>query len=271
MENETRNIILVSHSKRIRAFIYKNFNNFHKKYRFRNCAIIHIYFDIITKRTIIKLIYTGETDKNENRKDTSYYTIEYFNNLDIFSESLIVPENLNIFIIRHAQGYHNANNTFLKKFIASFNTKILRDPQLTNIGESQAEKAGNYLDSFFEKNKLNKKLCITFCSVLLRTRETLNIILDKMKIFNTDMIILPCSNEIASFDEKEYIGFDNHMCKNDQNLRQIYKCDIIKGAEKERKINWIYFNEFKKEYNNKDDINMVYQMYNIIKKIIYGR
>lgn len=268
MEYETRNILLVSHSKRIRAFVYKNFTNFEKKLRFRNCALLHIYFNINIQKTMIKLIYAGNTDKNENRKDTSYYTCEYFNNLNIFSDTLIVPENLNIFLIRHAQGYHNANNTLFKKIIASFNTNILRDPQLTNIGMSQAEKAGEYLDNYFTEHNLNRNLCITFCSVLLRTRETLNIILDKMKIYNTDMIILPCSNEIASFNEKEYIAFDNHMCRNDENQRELYKCDYIKGKEKERNINWIYFDEFKQEYNNKDDVNMIYQTYNIIRKMI---
>ena len=268
INNEYRNILIASHSKRIRAFLYKNFKNFQKRYRFRNCAILKIYFDENIQKTLIKLIYVGNTDKNENRKDSSYYTCDYFNNLNIYSDTLIVPNNINVFLIRHAQGYHNANNTFFKKFIASFDSKILKDPQLTKFGIIQSEKAGEYLDKYFEENKLNKKLCINFCSVLLRTRETLNIILDKMKIYDKDMIILPCSNEIASFDEKEYIAFDNHMCRNDENQRELYKCDYIKGKEKNRNINWIYFNEFKQEYNKKDDVNMIYQTYDILRKIL---
>jgi broad specificity phosphatase PhoE len=267
MDNETRNIILVSHSKRIRSFIYKNFINFEKKLRFRNCAILHIYFDINTQTTLIKLLYAGNTDKNENRNDTSYYTCDSFNNLNIYSNTLIVPENINIFMIRHAQGYHNANNTAFKKFIAYFNTKILKDPQLTDIGINQAKKAGEYLNKYFTEYNLNKKLCITFCSVLLRTRETLNIVLDELKIYDKDIIILPCSNEISSFNEKEYIAFDNHMCK-DNDDRNLYKCDYIKGKEIKRNINWTYFNEFKQNYNKTDDVNMIYQTYNILRKII---
>ena len=273
INNDFRNILIASHSKRIRSFIYKNFVNFKKKLRFRNCAILKIYYDTSNNKTLIELLYNGDTDKNENRKKSSYYTMESFNQLNIYSNTLIVPNNINIFLIRHAQGYHNANNTMFKKFIASFDNKILRDPQLTDIGINQANNAGKYLDDYFNINKLNKKLCLIFCSVLLRTRETINIILNNMKIYDKDIIILPCSSEISSFDEKEIIGFDNHMCKNDDKQRIIYKCDFIKDNQnKMRNIDWTYFNEFKKKFieNNNDNknINMIYQTYDISRKLI---
>jgi bisphosphoglycerate-dependent phosphoglycerate mutase len=270
LNNEYRNIVIVTHSKRMRSFLYKNFYNINKKIRFRNCAIIKIFYDINNDKTVAKLIYSGETDKNENRNNNSYYTLSKFNNLNVCSDSLIVPQNINIFLIRHAQGYHNANNTFFKKFIASFNWNILKDPQLTQIGNSQAINAGKFLKIYFKEHNLNTNLCIIFCSVLLRTRETINIILDELEIYNKDIIILPCSNEISSFDEPEYISFDNHMCKADEKQRIVYKCDNIGNKNISRNINWTFFEEFKKKYNKYDidNTNMIYQTYNIAKKII---
>jgi broad specificity phosphatase PhoE len=270
LDNEYRNILIVSHSKRIRAFLYKNFYNIKKRMKFRNCAIIKIYLDTSNNKTICELIYEGETDKNENRNNEKYHIKSEFNNNNIYSDSLIVPNNINIFVIRHAQGYHNANNTLFKKFIGSLNWNILKDPQLTKIGNLQATHAGDFLKLYFKEHNLNKKLCINFCSVLLRTRETINNILDSLEIYDKDIIILPCSNEISTFNEDERIGFDNHMCRADKKQREIYKCDIIKNDENfVRNINWKYFEEFKKQYNNFDDINMIYQTYDIMKKMLH--
>ena len=41
-----RNIIIASHSKRLRQFISLYFNNFIRKLRFKNCAILKIYFNM---------------------------------------------------------------------------------------------------------------------------------------------------------------------------------------------------------------------------------
>lgn len=266
---DKRNIIITTHSKRLRQFVSKYFKNFKRKLRFKNCAILQIYFDEISSLTKIKLLYDGETDKEENRNEQLYYNRDIFNILDIYSNKLIVPPNINIFLIRHAQGYHNANNTLIKKFIANFDNKILKDPQLTDIGIKQSLKSGQFLNTYFDDNKLNKNLCILFCSVLLRTRETLNIILDNMDIFDKEIIILPMSNEITNFTIPEHLLIDRHMCTNNQTKRLIYKCDaIVDKNNKLRHINWEYFNEFKKNINNKKDTNMIYQMYIIVARIL---
>lgn len=265
---DKQNIIIVSHSKRLRQFISKYFINFNRRKRFKNCAILHIFFDNIN--TKIRLIYDGEIDKDENRNDNAYYRVDIFNKLNIFSNKLIIPENINIFIIRHAQGYHNANNTLIKKIVANFDNKILKDPQLTDIGIEQAKKSGKFLDKYFSDQKLDKKLCILFCSVLLRTRETLNIILDNMKIYDKELIILPMSHEITNFTLPEHLIIDRHMCKNNETHRLIYKCDTIADNNNNlRHINWKYFYEFRKNKNyNNHDTNMIYQMYIIIAKIL---
>mgnify|MGYP003346993660 FL=1 len=60
-----RNILIVSHSKRIRKLLYDYFINFDIKKRFKNCSILLIKFNKLTNKTEIKLIYNGELDKNE--------------------------------------------------------------------------------------------------------------------------------------------------------------------------------------------------------------
>ena len=109
------NILIVSHSKRIRKLLYDYFINFNMKKRFKNCSILLINFNNTTKNTEIKLIYNGELDKNENRLDKNYYDIDTFNNLNVYSNKLIVPDNINIFLIRPAQGSHNYKNTYYIK------------------------------------------------------------------------------------------------------------------------------------------------------------
>jgi broad specificity phosphatase PhoE len=264
---EKRNIIITTHSKRLRQFMSKYFKNFERKLRFKNCSIIHIYFE---DKTRAKLLYSGEIDENEDRNDYMYYDIPKFNNLDIYSNKLIVPSNINIFLIRHAQGYHNANNTLFKKFMAKFDQSILKDPQLTQIGHLQARNSGIFLNKYFVKNNLSKSLSILFCSVLLRTRETLNIILDEMDINDKDIIILPLSNEITNFIMPEHLIINKHMCSKDPAQRVLYKCDSIKGKYNNRNINWDFYRDFRNKhiFNQNIDSNMIYQTYIIVAKLL---
>jgi broad specificity phosphatase PhoE len=263
---DKRNILITTHSKRLRQFLSKYFINFDRKLRFKNCAIIHLYFDDKTK---IKLIYEGEIDKYENKNDKLYYNVINFNNADIYSNILIVPSNTNIFLIRHAQGYHNANNTFIKKFMASFDNTILKDPQLTQTGHIQAKNAGEILDKYFIENNLSKKLCLLFCSVLLRTRETLNIILDQMNIYDKEIIILPMSNEITNFQIPEHLILNKHMCSKNLSQRLLYKCDFIRDKNNvNRNINWSFHKDFKNNYDYYSESNMIYQTYIIVAKLL---
>jgi len=260
------NIIIVSHSKRIRKLLYDYFRNFNMKKRFKNCSILLINFNDIKKNTEIKLIYNGELDKNENRPDNNYYDTETFNNLNVYSDTLNVPENINIFLIRHAQGYHNYNNTFYRKVKDYIEKKSLKDPQLTETGTKQAINCGVFLNDFFKIHNIDKTKFTLFCSILLRTRETINNILDELSIFN-DIYVLPCSQEITHIKIPEIIKSNDGKCTSNPANRILYKCDYVFSKEHApRNIIWDYYKDFKNN-NICKNTNMIYEAYIIYAKL----
>ena len=90
-----------------------------------------------------------------------------------------------------------------------------------------------------------------------------------MNIYDVQLYILPCSNEIRNFYEPENLLFNRHMCTNNINNRLTYKCDFIEDNQnKMRSINWNYFQEFEQKYKNCKNINMIYQIYIIVAKIL---
>lgn len=271
MDNIDNNIIIVSHSKRIRKLLYDNFENFNIKKKFKNCCILLLRFNNQRKITEIKLIYSGEIDKNENRNMDNYYDNESFNQLNIISTKLLVPENINIFLIRHAQGYHNYNNTFFRKVKELIEKKSLSDPQLTEIGKLQSINCGKFLNRFLNDNNIEKNKFIFFCSILLRTRETINNILDQIEQFKSskDIYVLPCSQEISFVKGNEKNNITYGKCNDNINNRILYQCDYVFSKNNfNRNIIWKYYTEFKNENNNCNDTNMIYQTYIIYSKII---
>jgi hypothetical protein len=220
-----KNIVITSHSKRMRLFVGDYFTNFNKDKKFMNCAIIVIYTDVLNpKETKIKMIYRGEIDKNEDKDLKLYYDVDEFNNLNLKSTRLMVPPGINIYIIRHAQGFHNLNNTLYKRLQAIQNKEILKDPQLTLKGHQQAKNAGKFL---LENYPEIKEDTLYFCSVLLRTRETISNILEELKLFKQEVIILPCSHEISNFKLPEDFIINNGKCGDNYCSRLVYKCDFI--------------------------------------------
>lgn len=266
------NLLIVSHSKRIRKLLYNYFINFDMKKRFKNCSILLINFNKLTEKTEIKLIYNGELDTNENRPDKNYYDINTFNNLGVYSDKLIVPDNINIFLIRHAQGYHNYNNTLYRKAIDYFEQKSLKDPQLTKVGKIQATNCGIFLNNYINQHNIDKTKFILFCSILLRTRETINNILDELAIFN-DIYILPCSQEISHIKFPEILKANNGKCTSNPTDRILYQCDyVFSKMHKPRNIIWDHYKDFNDFNDFKDNhmcnkTNMIYEAYIIFVKL----
>ncbi len=281
-----KNIIIISHSRRIRKLLKDYFIN-HLNKRFKNCCVLLITFDKLTQKTNIKIIYEGEIDFNEKRDMSKYYTTDNFNSLDIYSTKLIVPENINIFLIRHAQGYHNLTHSILDKTIKK--TKIflnltenveLKDPQLTNTGIEQAKKCGDFLNKYIKDNSLdiNKFLC--FCSILYRTRQTIKYILSKCKLNISNIFILPCNHELSNINNETNITYGR--CKNSDE-HDLYECKYIKIDENvnnnlndnlnenlnenlndnldTKNIHWNYYINFKENNNMCIDTNMIYETY----------
>ncbi len=265
------NIVITSHSKRIRKFIDDYFPNFNKNKRIMNCGILLLSNDIYNDNIVnIKMIYQGESDPQENRKKENYYTPDDFNNLNLTSKTLIIPPNINIILIRHAQGYHNLNNTLFKKIMAINNNEILKDPQLTDVGIKQASNAGIFLKNNYPFILNNSIFC---CSILLRTRETMSLILKELNIFgSTNMInldnninnqqiyVLPSSHEISNFIMPEKFVIKTGQCNNKVTNRLLYKCDFINHDDGIHNFNWDYYSKYKNN-NSLKHINMIYESY----------
>ncbi len=260
-----KNIVITSHSKRMRLFVEEYFTYFNKDKKFMNCAILLIYADQINpKITHIKMIYRGEIDRNENKNLELYYDLNDFNNLNLRSSKLIVPPGLNIYIIRHAQGFHNLNNTVAKRLKAMNNKEILKDPQLTLIGHQQAKNTGKFL---LENYSQIQKDTLYFCSVLLRTRETISNILNELKLFTQEVIILPCSHEISNFKLPEDLIINTGKCSTTFCNRLVYKCDFINNNKGIHNFNWDFYNKLN-VVNICKLTNMLYKAYIIYAMIL---
>lgn len=260
-----KNIVITSHSKRMRLFVGDYFTHFNKDKKFMNCGIILIHSDSLNpKISHIKMIYRGEIDNNENKDLKLYYNVEEFNNLNLTSSKLIVPPGLNIYIIRHAQGFHNLNNTIAKRLKAMNNKEILKDPQLTLKGHIQAKNAGKFLLQNYS-NIINNTLY--FCSVLLRTRETISNILGELNLFNQQVIILPCSHEISNFKMPEELIINTGKCENNYCSRLVYKCDFINNNNGTHNFNWDFYKKLN-VVNICKLTNMLYKAYIIYAMIL---
>jgi hypothetical protein len=260
-----QNIVITSHSKRMRLFIGDYFTHFNKNKKFMNCAIILIYSDNLNQKEVkIKMIYRGEIDKNENKDINLYYDVNEFNNLNLKSTKLIIPPGLNIYLIRHGQGFHNLNNTLMKRLKAMNNKEILKDPQLTLKGIQQSKNVGKFLFQNYPDIKNNT---LYFCSVLLRTRETITNILGELNLFNQEIIILPCSHEISNFKLPEDIIINTGKCKDNYCSRLVYKCDFINNTNGIYNFNWDYYKKLN-VVNICKLTNMLYKAYIIYAMIL---
>ena len=261
------NIVITSHSKRIRQFINNYFDNFNINKRFMNCGILLMNANINNHKEInIKLVYRGESDINEKREPSLYYDIDEFNNLNLKSTKLIIPVGLNIYFIRHAQGFHNLNNTIIKKLDSIKKKYILKDPQLTLIGNEQAKRTGQFLLNNIPNITIKT---LYMCSILLRTRETISNILSELNIFNQDIYVLPCSHEISNFKLPENFIINSGKCINKVSNRFVYKCDVITSKNGVHRFIWDYFSKIKKDNDNKcSQTNMVYEAYLLYALII---
>ena len=259
------NIIIVSHSNRMRCFMKRFFDRFDINKRFMNCAIIKI----CNKNNNIKaeLIYSGELDNEEDKDNEKYYT--YKNYRTLTTNKLNIPENMIYYIVRHGQGYHNLANSILDKILYAFESPYFNDPNLTNKGFEQSRHAGIFLNNYINKEYTT----IFFCSKLLRTRETISEIMDQMGFMKNNIYILPSSHEIMLIER-------NGLCDGNQFLPEIgHNVGIIPKNNHEtkklkflqinnKKIIWYFYDKFYNKNKLCRHTNMLYEAIYILNKII---
>ena len=144
------------------------------------------------------------------------------------------------------------------------NKEILKDPQLTLIGHQQAKNVGKFL---LENHSNIIKDTLYFCSILLRTRETISNILSELKLFTQEIIILPCSHEISNFKLPEELIINTGKCSNTICNRLVYKCDFINNNSGIHNFNWNFYNKLN-VVNICKLTNMLYKTYIIYAMIL---
>lgn len=196
-----KNILIVSHGNRIACLLSSLYKvDIHKKFKNAAVLLFRVRYDSETSKTTIKvnMFYDGElwaedysVDKTE-RTYSHYYTSDKTNTANTYFEPLetdVDPrvygkKDLNIYVARHAEGFHN----LASKLSKVFQPLKYVDPELTPRGETQAERSGKRLRDIQFDN--------VFVSDMFRTKHTML----SMKLgVDTKPIVLPCANEVNMY------------------------------------------------------------------------
>lgn len=275
--NNTVNVILVTHDGRLRCFINNIIQNKNTSdVWFKNCCILKISLFAGSNTAHLELVYEGELLYRQNRSyfkrlllsnrssDNSSVFDVTFNLIEFpISKLKLTPsditKNYNIFMVRHAESEHNLEGSLH----ITKDTLITNFPDKDDDGIRQSLRVANALNSL-----INGKVSYAFCSELKRSRQTLAIIMGRLNI-NNDMIVLPCSSEL-----KYYEG---GTCNIDNRGRVLYEnmstcvtnmsdplCMNVDGYN----VDWSYYNKLKQnEKNICENTNMIRVMFDVMSNI----
>lgn len=270
--------IVASHDSRMRCFVesvapeiysyYRDCDGKDTAYLFKHCATLKVSVYTDLPYAIIELVYAGELS-NDCKKNGKYYVMP--NTASISPASLTSPtlptlssradrtflpiivscdklgikdrtRNYNIYIVRHGESDHNLKGYYKDSDLHAHGKEPKDnrlDTNLTTKGIAQAKKAGTYLAS--EISKIDH----AFCSVLVRTRQTMSIILESISCYPIlgsglvkdikTIIVAPCSREIKYGNVKGCFVRDPEPAKFDDTKNvDIYrfnqpKCAYLEG------------------------------------------
>ncbi len=187
--------------------------------RFKNCAVVRVYRGP-NGNTCVQIIFVGIFKGPLDPSDTSHFEEIDKNNfiLEISNPEYSIPENTEIYFIRHGEGEHNLKT--IK------DESLLLDAKLTEEGNKQAREAGEFLNTYFTSRNISNTLKYYFCaSDLHRTRETIGNIKDVLNSkgrkhpdtnFNK-IFVLSCLHEITP-KEREKGHATEALCDNPDKL-----------------------------------------------------
>lgn len=170
-------IICSTHGIRMTCFLKSLFPSISTKL-VKNCSIIKCYTQ--NNATWLSMIYEGDGTNTWN------WTMNDINKYFTTPINISLPNNTELFFIRHGHGQHN---NIIERF--SLN---LTDTMLTQKGFFQAEKAGDFLVRYIDVN-YNRPDIFFEASTLRRTMQTIAIIMKKLHM-NKPIHITPCINEM---------------------------------------------------------------------------
>jgi hypothetical protein len=258
--SDSTNIILCgTHNNRLLCFFNNLTNN--KLGSFNNCIIIRCFK--INNETHFEMIYEGEMIENNDvcanlLQNKGCWNKDSFNEFFIGKTfDITIPNNTEIFLIRHALGVHNKMSIMEK----IFNHK--KDSELDVIGYGQAERAGKFLKSYLENKNINK--IYFMASPLVRTQQTIGIIMNNINI-NNNIYIVPCTHELNTHNSKCYTSLlelipvpsNTPLCRNGDN-----GCDILRLYPGNIKLVWKYYEAFYNSNKKCKDTNMITEIIKI--------
>ena len=185
--------MIVTHNSILRCFLHKITGN--KDFlttRFKNNVILKITVNEDT--SYLEMISEGnldsktETKLKKKEKENLLPKKKYFNqqNFERYDTNLhtywsILGYNLEIYIVRHGVAYHNIRPALTKHLVYDTSLVLCQNKLSKNI----KEKIPNNIDYYF-------------VSPLIRTRQTFMNFICNTLIYNTNIVILPCSREIGN-------------------------------------------------------------------------
>jgi hypothetical protein len=191
-----------------------------------------------------------------------------------------IPEDTEIFLVRHGKGIHNHDNSVLDK-IYYYSISEQKDPSLDQIGVKQAQAAGKFLKYYIDNNYKNSKIYFT-ASHLIRTQQTIGLIMEQMNL-NLLIYIAPCTHDLIYV--KPQISGSDCDCSVLQNVHiktNTPNCDINNMCPSLTKfchtdcyntnpiqLNWDYYKLFYKTNQKCCNNNMIYQIINTIQLAEY--
>jgi len=151
----------------------------------------------------------------------------------------------------------------------TFNLNI--DSVLDIIGIEQAKRLGLFIKGYID-NFYNNAIIVFTASHLIRTQQTIGIIMNMMNInININIIyIVPCIHELNISNNRCDTGIINNIpiasnipkCKNNNN-----NCDKLNILNNIYNVDWTYYIEFNKSNIKCNETDMITQ---IIKTISYN-
>lgn len=269
-------IICGTHNNRLECFFSKYYKNHNYKSKtFNNCVIIRCFK--LNGSIKFNMIYEGEIGDESNIynisscfKSNRCWNIKefnkYFNSVNI--KTLDIPDNTEIYLVRHGEGVHNKINIFEKIY-----NNIL-DAPLTNTGSQQAERAGMFLSGYIKAYYTYFHIYFV-ASHLVRTQQTIGLMMKQFK-FNMNNIIniAPCTHELiyksdgecdAALRQMMPINSNTPRCNNinsekDDTCRVLNKFNVDNNIEYDVKIKWDYYNFFYNSNMKCEETNMIDQI-----------
>ncbi len=260
--NDKKIIICCTHNNRLECFFRNiNIDNNYTNKSFNNCVIIRCYKD--NNNVKFTMIYEGESNGDVvslcSLTSGCWDIISFNNYFNNYSYDINLPDNTEIFLLRHALGVHNKMSIIQKIF--NFNI----DSPLDIIGIEQAKRAGKFLKGYLNNFYKNIIIILT-ASHLIRTQQTIGIIMNMMNIINK-IYIVPCIHELnisnnsceSSIINCIPIASNIPKCRNNDN-----SCDKLNILNNNYEVDWDYYTEFNKSKIDCKNTDIISQIINTV-------